>query len=160
MDNLAYILYAQSPALFLAAAALLLLCLFQHKKHRVWAVIELILGILSIVGGLFLYYLGMLYEHFTIHDFWHIRIPGWIGLVLMAALILFCSYRSIANRIRKRRAEKAAAAVEKKHAQQLEDAKNSAYAAGRADAAAKETVSSTVTAAVNAETSAPAENPQ
>ncbi len=158
MDNLAYILYAQSPALFLAAAALLLLCLFQHKKHRVRAVIELILGILSIVGGLFLYYLGMLYEYFTIHDFWHIRISGWIGLVLMAALILFCSYHSITVRVRKRRAEKAAAAAEKKHAQQLEDTKNAAYAAGRADAAAKENTSAPETESGSGNASASAEN--
>ena len=35
-------------------------------------------------GGVALYYLGMLYDHFTIHDFWQIRVPGWVGLVLAA----------------------------------------------------------------------------
>lgn len=153
IDTLLSIFCAQSPALFLAAVALLLLFLFQHKKHRVWAVVELVLGILSIVGGLFLYYLGMLYEYFTIHDFWRIRLSGWIGLALVAALIVFCGYRSARTHIRKHRAEKAAAAVEKKHARQLEDAKNAAYAAGRADAAAEETISAAVKDAVHAKSS-------
>lgn len=157
-NTLEFILLTQSPALFLAGITLLICFFVRHKKHRITGTLQLILGIICLLGGIALYYLGMLNEHFTIRDFWQIRMPGWIGLGLTAALILFLLYRSIAAAIRKRRAEKAAVKAEAERQKELEDAKNAAYESGRADALAAEKVADTVVEAVTEEP-APAEVP-
>ena len=146
--TLEYILLTQSPALFLFAAALLLYFLFQRKAKKFRAALALIIAILSLGGGIALYYLGMLNEHFTIHDFWQVRVPGWIGLGLSAALVTVILYRSAARAIRARRAQKKAAKAEQQRIRELEEAKQAAYESGRADALAEETVIDTVSGAV------------
>lgn len=146
--TLEYILLTQSPALFLFAVALLLYFLFQRKTKKFRAALALIVSILSLAGGIALYYIGMLNEHFTIHDFWQIRVPGWIGLGLSAALMVVILYRSAARAIRTRRAAKQAAKTEQQRLKELENAKQAAYESGRADALAKETVIETVSEAV------------
>ena len=82
-----------------------------------------------------------------------------MGLGLTAALILFLLYRSIVSAIGKRRAEKAAVKAEADRQKELEDAKNAAYASGKADALAAEKVADTVVEAVAevSETVAPEE---
>lgn len=158
-NTLEFILLTQSPALFLAGITLLICFFARRKKHRITSTMQLILGIICLLGGIALYYLGMLNEHFTIHDFWHVRVPGWMGLGLTAALILFLLYRSIVAAIGKRRAEKAAVKAEADRQKELEDAKNAAYASGKADALAAEKVADTVVEAVAevSETVAPEE---
>ena len=73
------ILYAQSPALFWCALALIVCFFVRRGAHRVRAVLDLVLGLLCVVGGVALYYLGMYDEYFTIRDFFLIRTAGWIG---------------------------------------------------------------------------------
>lgn len=147
--TLEYILLTQSPVLFLFAVALLLYFLFQRKTKKFLSALALIAAIASLFGGMVLYYLGMLNEHFTIHDFWQIRVPGWIGLGLSAALIAVILYRSAAKTIRARRAQKLAAKAEQQRIRELENAKQAAYESGRADALAEETVIGTVSEAVD-----------
>lgn len=147
--TLEYILLTQSPALFLFAVALGLYFLFQRKTKKIRAALALIVSIVSLAGGIVLYYLGMLHEHFTIHDFWQVRVPGWIGLGLSAALMVVILYRSAAKAIRARRAAKLAAKAEQQRIRELEDAKQAAYESGRADALAQETVIDTVSEAVD-----------
>jgi hypothetical protein len=48
----------------------------RAMKSRARAALNLIGTILCLALGIALYYLGMLHEHFTIRDFWHIRVPG------------------------------------------------------------------------------------
>ena len=86
------ILYAQSPALFWCALALIVCFFVRRGAHRVRAVLDLVLGLLCIVGGVALYYLGMYNDAFTIRDFWHIRTAGWIGL---AAVVLLTAWQVI-----------------------------------------------------------------
>lgn len=147
-NTLEFILLTQSPALFLAGITLLICFFARRKNHRITGTLQLILGIICLLGGIVLYYLGMLNNHFTIRDFWHVRVPGWVGLGLTAALILFLLYRSIVAAIRKRRAEKAALKAEADRQKELEDAKNAAYESGKADALAAEKVAGTVVEAV------------
>ena len=78
------VLYCQSPALFWCALALIVCFFVRRGAHRVRAVLDLVLGLLCIVGGVALYYLGMYNDAFTIRDFWQIRTAGWIGLALTA----------------------------------------------------------------------------
>lgn len=132
----AYILYCQSPALFLAAVTLLLCFICRIHKHPVRAWFDLVLGILAAAGGVMLYYFGMFYEHFTIHNFWQLRAPGWVGLVLMALLILVLLYRGMMHSLARRRAAKQADKAEKSRLRELEEAKSTAYASGKADAQA------------------------
>ena len=77
------ILYAQSPALFWCALTLIVCFFVRRGAHRVRAVLDLVLGLLCVVGGVALYYLGMYNDAFTIRDFWHIRTAGWIGLAVV-----------------------------------------------------------------------------
>ena len=142
--TLEFILLTQSPALFLAAIILLIGYFFLKKNHRVRATIDLIGAILCLAGGVVLYFLGMKLEHFTIDDFWKIRIPGWVGLGVVVVLTGLAIYRSTARAITKRRAEKYAAKAEAEHAKALEDAKTAAYESGKADALAAEKVADTV----------------
>ena len=96
MDKtLGYLLCCQSPALFLGALALLAGYIIRHRNHRVHAALDLVLAIVCLLGGVALYYLGMLYDHFTIHDFWQIRVPGWVGLVLAAIVIVVLFVQNI-----------------------------------------------------------------
>jgi len=142
--TLEFILLTQSPALFLAAVVLLLHFIFLKKNHRFRSALHLIGAIVCLVGGVVLYYLGMLHEHFTIRDFWHIRVPGWVGLGLVVVLTGLSLYRTSARAITKRRAEKYAAKAEAQRIQELEDAKNAAYESGKADALAETKVVETV----------------
>lgn len=144
------ILLNQSPALFFLALTFLVCYFVMRKRHKIRAALDLLLTIICLGGGIALYYFGMLYEHFTIHDFWKIRLPGWIGLGIAAAIVVVLSYRSAVKLIRKHRAEKLAAKKESDHAKELEDAKNAAYEAGKADAIAAEKVVDTVAVAVEA----------
>ena len=156
--TLEYILLTQSPALFLFAAALLLYFLFQRKTKKFLSALALIFAIIALAGGIAFYYLGMLNEHFTIHDFWQIRLPGWIGLGLAAAIVLVTLYRSTLKAIRIRRAKKQAIRSEQQRVRELEDARQAAYDAGRADALAEETVIGTVSEAVEIPPAAAEEN--
>ena len=70
--TLGYILCCQSPALFLAALALLVAHL-AGRKHRVKAFFRLLLCILCAAGAVALYFLGIYKEYFTIRDFFVIR---------------------------------------------------------------------------------------
>ena len=86
-------------------------------------------------GGVALYYLGMLYDHFTIHDFWQIRVPGWVGLVLAAIVIVVLFVENIGKAAARRRSEKEAARAEDARRKELEEAKSAAFASGQAAAA-------------------------
>ena len=86
-------------------------------------------------GGVALYYLGMLYDHFTIHDFWQIRVPGWVGLVLAAIVIVVLFVQNIGKAAARRRSEKEAARAEDARRKELEEAKSAAFASGQAAAA-------------------------
>ncbi len=113
MDKtLGYLLCCQSPALFLGALALLAGYIIRHRNHRVHAALDLVLAIVCLLGGVALYYLGMLYDHFTIHDFWQIRVPGWVGLVLAAIVIVVLFVQNIGKAAARRRSEKEAARAE------------------------------------------------
>ena len=85
--TLGYILCCQSPALFLAALALLVAYL-AGRKHKVRAFFRLLLCILCAAGGVALYFLGIYKEYFTIRDFFLIRTAGWIGLAIAAFFVL------------------------------------------------------------------------
>ena len=116
MDKtLGYLLCCQSPALFLGALALLAGYIIRHRNHRVHAALDLVLAIVCLLGGVALYYLGMLYDHFTIHDFWQIRVPGWVGLVLAAIVIVVLFVQNIGKAAARRRSEKEAARAEDAH---------------------------------------------
>ena len=81
MDTtLGYILCTQSPGLFLAAVMLLLFYFARRREHHVRAVMDLVLCIVCAAGGVALYFVGMGAGHFTIQDFYAIRMPGWIGM--------------------------------------------------------------------------------
>ena len=122
------VLYCQSPALFWCALALIVCFFVRRGAHRVRAVLDLVLGLLCIVGGVALYYLGMYNDAFTIRDFWQIRTAGWIGLAA-------------------RRAARQAERDEKTRQKELEDARTRAYAAGQEDAKAASRVAENVFAA-------------
>ena len=91
--TLGYILCCQSPALFLAALALLVAYL-AGRKHRVKAFFRLLLCILCAVGAVALYFLGIYKEYFTIRDFFVIRAAGWIGLAIAAFFVLLALVRA------------------------------------------------------------------
>lgn len=91
--TLGYILCCQSPALFLAALALLVAYL-AGRKHRVKAFFRLLLCILCAAGAVALYFLGIYKEYFTIRDFFVIRAAGWIGLAIAAFFVLLALVRA------------------------------------------------------------------
>lgn len=134
-----YILYCQSPALFLAAILLLVCYLIRKRSQHVRAVLDLILAIACVALGVALYYLGMLHDVFTIHNFWQIRVPGWVGLVLVAALAVYLLCRAFKRASDKRQAEKDANRAENARRHELEEIRQQAYASGMADAMAVET---------------------
>ena len=91
------VLYCQSPALFWCALALIVCFFVRRGAHRVRAVLDLVLGLLCVVGGVALYYLGMYNDAFTIRDFWQIRTAGWIGLAAVVLVIFRAPKCSSAN---------------------------------------------------------------
>ena len=105
--TLGYILCCQSPALFLAALALLVAYL-AGRKHRVKAFFRLLLCILCAAGAVALYFLGIYEEYFTIRDFFVIRAAGWIGLVIAAFFVLLALVRAFFAAADARREQKAA----------------------------------------------------
>ena len=129
------ILYCQSPALFLLAVVLLICFLLRRQAHRVRAALDLVLCILLLIGGVVLYYLGIYGDCFTIHDFWQIRVPGWVGLVLAAIVIVVLFVQNIGKAAARRRSEKEAARAEDARRKELEEAKSAAFASGQAAAA-------------------------
>ena len=95
MENtIGYILCCQSPALFLLAIALLIRFFVRKGKARVRAVLSLIIALVCIAAGVVLYYQGLLLEYFTLRTLWQIRTAGWIGLAVVAALLLYLSGRA------------------------------------------------------------------
>ena len=135
------VLYCQSPALFWCALALIVCFFVRRGAHRVRAVLDLVLGLLCIVGGVALYYLGMYNDAFTIRDFWQIRTAGWIGLA--AGQVIKATRRSVSVRRAARQAER----DEQARRQELEEARSRAYAAGQEDAKAASRVAENVSAA-------------
>ena len=125
------VLYCQSPALFWCALALIVCFFVRRGAHRVRAVLDLVLGLLCVVGGVALYYLGMYNNAFTIRDFWYIRTAGWIGL----AVVVLVTVWQVAER------------DEKTRQKELEDARTRAYTAGQEDAKAAARVAENVSAA-------------
>ena len=105
--TLGYILCCQSPALFLAALALLVAYL-AGRKHRVKAFFRLLLCILCAAGAVALYFLGIYQEYFTIRDFFVIRAAGWIGLAIAAFFVLLALVRAFFAAADARRAQKEA----------------------------------------------------
>ena len=121
--TLGYILCCQSPALFLAALALLVAYL-AGRKHRVKAFFRLLLCILCAAGAVALYFLGIYKEYFTIRDFFVIRAAGWIGLAIAAFFVLLALVRAFFAAADARRAQKEAARAENERlAQEAEPAK-------------------------------------
>ena len=82
-----YVLCCQSPALFLLAIALVIDFFVRKGRARLRAILALLGAGVCIGLGFVLYYQGMLQEYFEVKNFWRIRAPGWVGLVLAAALL-------------------------------------------------------------------------
>ena len=121
--TLGYILCCQSPALFLAALALLVAYL-AGRKHRVKAFFRLLLCILCAAGAVALYFLGIYKEYFTIRDFFVIRAAGWIGLAIAAFFVLLALVRAFFAAADARRAQKEANRAENERlAQEAEAAR-------------------------------------
>lgn len=121
--TLGYILCCQSPALFLAALALLVAYL-AGRKHRVKAFFRLLLCILCAAGAVALYFLGIYKEYFTIRDFFVIRAAGWIGLAIAAFFVLLALVRAFFAAADARRAQKEANRAENERlAQEVEAAR-------------------------------------
>ena len=129
-----YILCCQSPALFLLAIALVIRFFVCKGKARFRAVLSLIGGLISIALGVVLYYQGLVREYFAVRNFWHIRVPGWIGLALMAVLLIYLSFRAFLRFSARRSEQKEAIRAENARQQEMEKAKADAYEAGRAEA--------------------------
>lgn len=124
MENtIGYILCCQSPALFLLAIALLIRFFVRKGKARVRAVLSLIIALVCIAAGVVLYYQGLLLEYFTLRTLWQIRTAGWIGLAVVAALLLYLSGRAFLRYAARRRAQKEAVRAENAHRQEVEQAK-------------------------------------
>ena len=122
--TLGYILCCQSPALFLAALALLVAYL-AGRKHRVKAFFRLLLCILCAAGAVALYFLGIYKEYFTIRDFFVIRAAGWIGLAIAAFFVLLALVRAFFAAADARRAQKEANRAENERlAQEAEAARS------------------------------------
>lgn len=127
-----YVLCCQSPALFLLAIALLIRFFVRKDKARVRAIVSLIAALACIAAGVVLYYQGLLLEYFTLRTLWQIRTAGWIGLAMVAALLLYLSGRAFVRYAARRRAQKEAVRAENAHRQEVEQARAEAYEAGRA----------------------------
>ena len=113
MDKtLGYILCCQSPALFLAAVVLLICYFARQKKHKVRAIMDLILAILMAATGVIMYFMGMRMEFFTIHDFYQLRTSGIVGLIVVAAVSVYTAVRTFLRYSKRRREEKEAIRAE------------------------------------------------
>ena len=141
------ILYCQSPALFWCALALIVCFFVRRGAHRVRALLDLVLGLLCVAGGVALYDLGMYNDAFTIRDFWHIRTAGWIGLAVVVLVTVWQVVKATRRSVSVRRAARQAERDEKTRQKELEDAKTRAYAAGQEDAKAAARVAENVSAA-------------
>lgn len=139
------VLYCQSPALFWCALALIVCFFVRRGAHRVRAVLDLVLGLLCIVGGVALYYLGMYNDAFTIRDFWQIRTAGWIGLAAVVLLTAWQVIKATRRSVSVRQAE----LEEQAHRQELEEARSRAYAAGQEDAKAASRVAENASSAAD-----------
>lgn len=107
MDKtIGYILCTQSPGLFLAALMLLLFYFARRREHHAVAVIDLVLGIVCAAGGVALYFVGMGAGHFTIQDFYVIRVPGWVGIGIVVLFNVWLLVRGFLAVSRRRAAEK------------------------------------------------------
>ena len=137
------VLYCQSPALFWCALALIVCFFVRRGAHRVRAVLDLVLGLLCVVGGVALYYLGMYNDAFTIRDFWQIRTAGWIGL---AAVVLVTAWQVIKATRRSVSARRSARQAER---DEQEEARSRAYAAGQEDAKAASRVAENASSAAD-----------
>ena len=129
-----YILCCQSPALFLLAIALVIRFFVRRSRARIRAVLSLIGGLVCIALGVVLYYQGLVREYFVVRNFWHIRMPGWIGLALMAAALLYLGFQAFLRASARRSEQKEAIRAENARQQEMEKAKADAYEAGRAEA--------------------------
>lgn len=125
------ILYAQSPALFWCALALIVCFFARRGAHRVRAVLDLVLGLLCAVGGVALYYLGMYNDAFTIRDFWHIRTAGWIGLAVVVLVTVWQVVKATRRSVSAHRAARQAERDEKTRQKELEDARTGPIPPGR-----------------------------
>ena len=141
------VLYCQSPALFWCALARSVCFFVRRGAHRVRAVLGLVLGLLCIVGGVALYYLGMYNDAFTIRDFWQIRTAGWIGLAAVVLLTAWQDIKATRRSVSARRSARQAERDEKTRQKELEDARTRAYAAGQEDAKAAARVAENVSVA-------------
>lgn len=135
--TLGYILCCQSPALFLAALALLVAYL-AGRKHRVRAFFRLLLCILCAAGAVALYFLGIYKEYFTIRDFFVIRAAGWIGLAIAAFFVLLALVRAFFAAADARRAQKEANRAENERLAQEAEAARAAGEPVSAEPAAAE----------------------
>lgn len=127
--TLGYILCCQSPALFLAALALLV-AYMAGRKHKVRAFFRLLLCILCAAGGVALYFLGIYKEYFTIRDFFLIRTAGWVGLAIAAFFVLLALVRAFFAAADARREQKAAIREENERlAREAHEAQEAAEAA-------------------------------
>ena len=133
-DTFGYVLCCQSPGLFLLAIALVIAFFVRKGRSLFRAILALLGAVVCIAAGVVLYYQGMLREYFAVKNFWHIRGPGWVGLTLVAALLVYVLVKAIARASARRAAQKEAARAENARKQEMESAKTAAYEAGRADA--------------------------
>ena len=155
--TLGYVLCCQSPALFLSALVLLI-CYFARKKnHRVRAVLDLIVAILCAAAGVVLYFLGMSWEYFTIRDFFHIRLIGWVGFAIVAAITVFAAVRAFMKVNRKRMAEREANRANNAETFVRTEEAKAANAATQAEVAGVVTEALAQEAAASVEETAPTE---
>lgn len=128
-----YVLCCQSPALFLLAIALVIRFFVRRGKAKFRAVVSLVAGLVCVALGAVLYYQGLLREYFAVRNFWHIRTPGWVGLALVALLLLYLGIQSFLRASARRAEEKEAIRAENQRQLAMEQARADAYEAGRAD---------------------------
>ena len=106
MERFYDILCCQSPALFLAALALLIR-FFTLGKHKLRRGAALAGAMLFLAGGVGLYFYGMYRELFTIRDFFRIRPAGWAGLGVVLAVILLLLFNGMKNRASRKKLARA-----------------------------------------------------
>lgn len=148
--SLEYAFCCQSPALFWCALVLIICFFLRRARHRVRAILDLLLGLLCLLGGVALYYAGLYYEQFTIRDFWQIRLPGWVGLAVVVLLTIWWAIRAARSGWNAHRAAKEALRQEEDRRRELEEVRQRAYTSGQEDARAADRVAETVTAAADA----------
>ena len=109
--------------------------------------------------GAVLYYQGLVREYFAVRNFWHIRVPGWVGLALMAALLIYLGFRAFLRFSARRSEQKEAVRAENARQQEMEKAKADAYEAGRAEAMSTLGSATAGEMHASAKPAAPAETP-